>query len=418
MPRMGDLAAQDSYAAPEDQPWYQPFSNVAQGLARDIPRAVNWFGEQARKSPEAAQADVRNVMGGLAEQAYTLPERTLGASEQMRTEGTYNPAPAVETALMTMGTGAIAGAPVRAGETALGAGPIRAYHSSPHDFDKFDLSKIGSGEGAQMYGHGLYFAENPAVSGQGGQYWNSFQRRFSGPEYQASERLRSAGFDRDKAIENVNDRINRAINSGDTNKQFMDEQIKTLQLLESGKPFGPRTYEVNINADPAHMLDWDKPLSQQAAGDTVARMLEKRMITPHENMKGVNAYGELGTHYDQLFKRPQNLNADQAVSVALQRAGIPGIRYLDQGSRAGIPPMQAMLKTVELQDALAVAKSPTQRAAIEAELAALEQSMKPTSNYVIFDPSKIDIMKKYGIAGAAATGGMGALAAQDTYRGE
>ena len=47
---------------------------------------------------------------------------------------------------------------------------IHVYHSSPHDFDKFDLAKIGTGEGAQMYGHGIYAAENPAVSGQGGQY--------------------------------------------------------------------------------------------------------------------------------------------------------------------------------------------------------------------------------------------------------
>ena len=29
-----------------------------------------------------------------------------------------------------------------------------------------------------MYGHGLYFAENPAVSGQGGQYWQQFKNRF------------------------------------------------------------------------------------------------------------------------------------------------------------------------------------------------------------------------------------------------
>ena len=27
-----------------------------------------------------------------------------------------------------------------------------AYHGSPHDFDKFDMSKIGTGEGAQAYG--------------------------------------------------------------------------------------------------------------------------------------------------------------------------------------------------------------------------------------------------------------------------
>lgn len=42
--------------------------------------------------------------------------------------------------------------------------PIRAYHGSPHDFDKFDLSKIGTGEGAQAYGHGLYFAESEPVA--------------------------------------------------------------------------------------------------------------------------------------------------------------------------------------------------------------------------------------------------------------
>jgi hypothetical protein len=29
---------------------------------------------------------------------------------------------------------------------------ITTYHGSPHDFDEFDMSKIGTGEGAQAYG--------------------------------------------------------------------------------------------------------------------------------------------------------------------------------------------------------------------------------------------------------------------------
>jgi hypothetical protein len=41
---------------------------------------------------------------------------------------------------------------------------IRAFHGSPHDFDRFDMSKIGTGEGAQAYGHGLYFAESEGVA--------------------------------------------------------------------------------------------------------------------------------------------------------------------------------------------------------------------------------------------------------------
>ena len=39
------------------------------------------------------------------------------------------------------------------------------YHGTPHKFTKFDSSKIGTGEGAQAYGHGLYFAENPETAG-------------------------------------------------------------------------------------------------------------------------------------------------------------------------------------------------------------------------------------------------------------
>jgi hypothetical protein len=41
-----------------------------------------------------------------------------------------------------------------------------AYHGSPHVFDAFSMQHIGSGEGAQVYGHGLYFAENPEVQGE------------------------------------------------------------------------------------------------------------------------------------------------------------------------------------------------------------------------------------------------------------
>lgn len=39
-----------------------------------------------------------------------------------------------------------------------------AWHGSPHDFDKFDLGAIGSGEGNQAHGWGLYFAKDKKVS--------------------------------------------------------------------------------------------------------------------------------------------------------------------------------------------------------------------------------------------------------------
>lgn len=38
------------------------------------------------------------------------------------------------------------------------------YHGSPHVFDEFKLQRIGTGEGAQSYGWGLYFASNKKVA--------------------------------------------------------------------------------------------------------------------------------------------------------------------------------------------------------------------------------------------------------------
>ncbi|NLE03086.1 MAG: hypothetical protein GX640_24715, partial [Fibrobacter sp.] len=39
-----------------------------------------------------------------------------------------------------------------------------AYHGSPHTFDKFSTEKIGTGEGFQAYGYGLYFAGKKEVA--------------------------------------------------------------------------------------------------------------------------------------------------------------------------------------------------------------------------------------------------------------
>ena len=39
-----------------------------------------------------------------------------------------------------------------------------AYHGSPHVFDTFSLEHVGSGEGHQVHGYGLYFAEEKSVA--------------------------------------------------------------------------------------------------------------------------------------------------------------------------------------------------------------------------------------------------------------
>ena len=301
---------------------------------------------------------------------------------------------------------------------------IKAYHSSPHDFDKFDLSKIGTGEGAQVYGHGLYFAENPAVSGQGGQYWQQFKGRALGSDpvpNKAFEYLQSHGFDREAAANSIDKFLQNGINKD--NASAVATHTAARDLLRSGGQVGPRTYEVNINADPAHFLDWDKPLKGQPApvrdllAENVNRLKSSGQIMMPDYMRRFES-GELGG--EQVY-RGIGSGAEKA-SAALNEAGIPGIKYLDEGSRPRNIVDTQHLAALERHNGNWPAavdeimrtyhSTPKDKAAYREQL--LRKPL-PTSNYVVFNPAIIDIMKKYGIAGAAAPVGMGALAAQDQY---
>jgi hypothetical protein len=107
----------------------------------------------------------------------------------------------------------------------------------------------------------------------------------------------------------------------------------------------------------------------------------------------------------------------------LTEAGIPGIRYLDEGSRWMNDPFN--VSTIMMPDANKyVVYGPgnvthatfADRAAANA-MAEAENAKLRTHNYVIFDPNKIDIRKMYAVPGAVGAGGiMGGIAAQDNYQ--
>lgn len=211
----------------------------------------------------------------------------------------------------------------------------RVWHGSPHKFYKFDSSKIGTGEGAQAYGHGIYLAENPKVA----------------IEYkQALGAGRGAGQD---------DVIARALDfaNGNTSKAAADlEQRATYANIPGGKEkllamaqklrdgYDPRgsLYQVDLPDEQiAKMLDWDTPLSQQAAevqaaiGSALTERGIQKSVAEYivQNKSGSEALSALSRgHYDVRLNVPDGSMAAEA-SRRLKEAGIPGIRYLDGGSR-------------------------------------------------------------------------------------
>jgi hypothetical protein len=194
--------------------------------------------------------------------------------------------------------------------------PLDVYHGSPHTFPptarnplgEFDASKIGTGEGAQAFGHGIYTAENPNIAkgyaeqlstaqgplGDVAKYW-----RKNGGESAFRAFAKDAGLP-PAEIENT---ANVIRNTGNLYKvDLPDEKI-------------------------AQMLDWDKPLSEQP---NILKVLEKNYRSDYLDM----FKNRPGSDFYKAISGNEGVEDLRALgSSELTNLGIPGIKYLDAGSR-------------------------------------------------------------------------------------
>jgi hypothetical protein len=239
-------------------------------------------------------------------------------------------------------------------QSATGMG-IRAYHGSPHDFDRFDLSKIGTGEGAQAYGHGLYFAEKEGVARS---YKNSLSQSVEAktqiPENEMKLAQVASGFG-GGTVEGALGVLGRASQHGIPPElaASVAARFKNGELIIPG-----RMYEVNINAKPEQFLDWDKKIRDMSP------VMQERLSKLGLDINGPDQ-GLIGS---QVINRHVDAGGSAAASNRLNEAGIPGIKYLDQGSRA---------------------------------------AGDGSRNYVVFDDKLIDILRKYGMTGLLGGGAAG-----------
>lgn len=209
---------------------------------------------------------------------------------------------------------------------------IRAFHGSPHDFDRFDMSAIGTGEGAQSFGHGLYFAENEAVA-------KSYQDNLSNILVDGKVAdIRSWDYawakakldgTLDESIRDYRARRQRLLSrpaNTPGRRWDINELTDQLERMERVAKADVRRegnlYEVDIDVEPEQLLDWDKPLNEQPPA--VQAAIRKLGIEPV-------AYRNGQWLYEELWRR---IDGDRdEVSAMLREAGVPGIRYLDEGSR-------------------------------------------------------------------------------------
>ena len=239
------------------------------------------------------------------------------------------------------------------------------WHGSPHKFDKFDSNKIGTGEGAQAYGHGLYLAENKSVAdeyaGKLSKPIVDFSKKSAQDKYEMAiaKKLQSlaettqSGSKYDALAKQFDSYLNPRLekwnpkhpNANAYNGMAPlegDDLTNAIAYRDAAKRLGEfdlgdagALYKVDLPDEHiAKMLDWDKPLSQQHPDVQKAlNGIETNFPEiPDFNLRKWMDADPLASTWHNVLQR--DLGADPAmITGTLKDRGIPGIRYLDGGSR-------------------------------------------------------------------------------------
>ena len=176
----------------------------------------------------------------------------------------------------------------------------KAYHGTPHEVDRFTTQKIGTGEGNQTYGWGMYFAGNKDVAEA---YRKSVSQQHGadgGNLYKVEVPDEAHMLDYDASLKDQPEPVRAAL-------EKLGVPMKVVEVLDNdtGLPYG--TYP-----------------------DLAAA---RRAITRNNwsaKPSTVDNYIAGGKAYDILAKK---LGSPEAASRALNAEGVPGLHYADQGSR-------------------------------------------------------------------------------------
>jgi hypothetical protein len=187
--------------------------------------------------------------------------------------------------------------PTPMGELAAPTG-IRAYHGSPRDFDRFDISQVGSrpDAGGSTFGKGLYFADDPR---------SAEIYRDTGKVYEVNLRVKPDELMQWSSIQQ---------------SPLVRNAVANLPTpeLRSGQPFG-RGAKFVEDPEGRWILD---------TGNTRFPMSYRDM----DRLFGLSG-GELTG--GQIYRRAASELGDDAVMRKLQNAGVKGVQYPDEHRYTG-----------------------------------------------------------------------------------
>ena len=241
---------------------------------------------------------------------------------------------------------------------------IRAYHGSPRPehFSKFDSGFLGTGQGAETYAHGHYSAQNPAVA-------EDYRRSLSYGKLK-SDFLDALPQDADpgEVVESIasfdprQQRFLQAMNDNDwlgydypsqaitaaMRRDGLSGVDATDELVDARKNLGTG-YELAIDIPEHALLDWDSPARSQSkqmlsafddVGSRVANPDEHKFFhiggykDPQMAAQWHNHNLTRGNRSGQdVWQTMVSMHGPRGAADRLFSQGVPGVRYLDSGSR-------------------------------------------------------------------------------------
>ncbi len=186
------------------------------------------------------------------------------------------------------------------------------YHGSPHAFDRFDTDAVGSGEGTQAQGHGIYFTDKKEIA----EHYRDIDPERYGLTYQAE--IAPADDELllwDKPVTAQSRRVRSAL-QGELEARALEEDRAATEAEA---------------ATPTASPEWGDFGTVEADAESLRRRAaHSRELARH--IRAV-ASGQTDATARDAYKLVQGHDTQREASRRLRRAGVRGVKYLAGESR-------------------------------------------------------------------------------------
>ncbi len=211
-----------------------------------------------------------------------------------------------------------------------------AYHGSPHSFDKFSAEYMGTGEGAQAYGWGLYFTDREDIAKE---YSNNGiiinnEKKYDTLSVQDAKKWLKLTGSQAEALKRAESELKYAERSGYSS--LIPVRKETIEILKENAKISRNLYKVKIHGDKAidklNFIRWDKPLQKKYVDD-IQNIFDEIVNTESDYHK----QSELSRDFEkidfkeldggQIYEKIAGYLGKKQTSLKLLEYGIDGIQY-------------------------------------------------------------------------------------------